>query len=76
MRIALVHMRHARVGGTERILNELSRRLAERGHAVTIVCRSHVEPSHPALRFEVLRRAVIGSAWRMWAFAKDVEEHL
>jgi UDP-glucose:(heptosyl)LPS alpha-1,3-glucosyltransferase len=76
MRIALVHMRHARVGGTERILNELSRRLAERGHQVTIVCRSHVEPSHPSLRFEVLRSPVIGSAWRMWAFAADVERHL
>ncbi|HUR28638.1 MAG TPA: glycosyltransferase family 4 protein [Planctomycetota bacterium] len=76
MRIALVHMRHARVGGTERILNELSRRLAERGHDVTIVCRSHAEASHPSQRFVVLRRPVIGSAWRMWAFAQDVERHV
>ncbi|HUR26686.1 MAG TPA: glycosyltransferase, partial [Planctomycetota bacterium] len=76
MRIALVHMRHARVGGTERILNELSRRLSERGHDVTIVCRSHAEASHPSQRFVVLRRPVIGSAWRMWAFAQDVERHV
>ena len=76
MRIALVHMRHGPVGGTERILDELSRHLAARGNHVTIVCRSHGEPSHPALRFAVLRRAVPGSAWRMWAFAQDVERHV
>jgi UDP-glucose:(heptosyl)LPS alpha-1,3-glucosyltransferase len=76
MRVALVHLRHGPVGGTERILDELSRRLAERGHVVTIVCRSHAEPSHPALRFAVLRRRVPGSAWRMWAFAQDVERHV
>jgi len=76
MQIALVHLRHARVGGTERILHELSRRLAERGHEVTIVCRSHTEPSHPALRFQMLKSPVIGSAWRMWAFATAVERHV
>lgn len=76
MKMALVHLRHAAIGGTERILNEVSRRLAERGHEVTILCRSHVEASHPALRFEVLRSPVIGSAWRMWAFASAVERHV
>jgi len=76
MNIALAHLRHAQVGGTERILNEVSRRLALRGHEVTILCRSHREPSHPAIRFEVLRSAVIGSAWRMWAFAGDLERHV
>ncbi|HEX6885374.1 MAG TPA: glycosyltransferase family 4 protein [Planctomycetota bacterium] len=75
MRVALVHMRHGPVGGTERILDALARHLVERGHAVTIVCRSH-GASHPALRFQVLRRAVPGSAWRMWAFAQDVERHV
>ena len=76
MRVALVHMRHGPVGGTERILDELARHLAGRGHAVTIVCRSHGSASHPAVRFQVLRRAVPGSAWRMWAFAQDVERHV
>ncbi|MCC7012755.1 MAG: glycosyltransferase family 4 protein [Planctomycetes bacterium] len=76
MRIALVHMRHAQVGGTERILNEVSRRLSERGHEVTLVCRSHAEATHPSQRFVVLRSPVIGSAWRMWAFAEAVEKHL
>jgi len=75
MRIALVHMRHGPVGGTERILEALARHLVERGHTVTIVCRSH-GASHPAVRFQVLRRAVPGSAWRMWAFAQDVERHV
>ncbi len=76
MRIALVHMRHGAIGGTELVLHRLSRHLAERGHEVTIVCRSHVEPSHPALRFRVLRSPALGSAWRMWAFAQDVERHV
>ncbi|MCY2959938.1 MAG: glycosyltransferase family 4 protein [Planctomycetota bacterium] len=76
MKIALVHLRHAQVGGTERVLNEVSRRLAVRGHDVTVVCRSHVEPAHPAIQFRVLKSPVIGSAWRMWAFAGDVERHL
>ena len=76
MRIALVHMRHGPIGGTERILDELSRHLAARGNDVTVVCRSHGEPSHRSLRFAVLRRAVPGSAWRMWAFAQDVERHV
>ncbi|MEO6708932.1 MAG: glycosyltransferase family 4 protein, partial [Planctomycetota bacterium] len=76
MRVALVHMRHASIGGTELILEKLSAELAARGHEVTIVCRSHVEPAHPAIRFAVLRSPVIGSAWRMWAFAKAVERHV
>jgi UDP-glucose:(heptosyl)LPS alpha-1,3-glucosyltransferase len=76
MHIALVHMRHASIGGTELILERLSRRLGERGHQVTIVCRSHVAASHPAVRFEVLRSPVIGSAWRMWAFAQAAERHV
>ncbi len=76
MKIALVHLRHAQVGGTERVLDEVSRRLALRGHEVTIVCRSHVEPSHEAIRFHVLKSPVIGSAWRMWAFAIAVKRHV
>jgi len=73
MRIALVHMRHARSGGTERTLNQLAAFLAEREHQVTLVCRSHVEPPHPTVRFQVLRPLSIGGAWRMWAFARAVE---
>lgn len=76
MRIALVHMRHAAIGGTEQILDQLSRRLAERGHEVWILCRSHVAASHPSVRFVVLKSAVVGSAWRMWRFAADVERHV
>ena len=76
MRLALVHMRHARSGGTERYLNQVARHLAERGHEVTIVCRSHEEPPHPDVRFEVLRDLAVGGAWRMWAFARAVERRL
>jgi len=43
---------------------------------VTIVCRSHAEPSHPALRFVKLRPLAIGGAWRFWSFAKAVERHV
>lgn len=69
-------MRHAPVGGTELVLNRVARHLAEREHEVTIVCRSHGEAPHPAVKFEVLRAPVIGAAWRMWAFAKSVESHV
>ena len=43
------------VGGTERYLNRIVAHMAERGHQVTIVCRSHEAAAHPAVRFEVLR---------------------
>ncbi len=76
MRIALVHMRHAPIGGTELVLNGLARKLAEKGHELTIVCRSHSDLPHASVRFEVLRSPVIGSAWRMWAFATAVERHV
>jgi UDP-glucose:(heptosyl)LPS alpha-1,3-glucosyltransferase len=76
MRIALVHMRHAPIGGTELVLDGLARKLAEQGHDVTIVCRSHGDAPHERVRFEVLRSPAIGSAWRMWAFATAVERHV
>lgn len=76
MRIALVHMRHARRGGAEYYLDSLAGHLAERGHAVEIVCRSHAEPPHPAVRFRVLHGLAIGGAWRMWGFARAVERHV
>ncbi|MDR5902959.1 glycosyltransferase family 4 protein [Halomonas icarae] len=76
VKIALVHMRHAASGGTERFLNELSRYLAERGEDVTIICRSHVAPAHPAIRFVRLRPFSIGKAQRMWRFAEAVERHV
>lgn len=76
MRIALVHMRHALRGGTERYLNQVAAHLAERGHEVTIACRSHEAAPHPAVRFEVLHDVAVGGAWRMWAFAKAVERRL
>lgn len=69
-------MRHAASGGTERFLNELSRYLAERGEDITIICRSHVAPSHPAIRFVRLRPFSIGKAQRMWRFARAVERHV
>ncbi len=76
MRIALVHMRHAHSGGTERYLNLVSAHLAEAGHQVTIVCRSHEAPTHEAIRFEVLRPLSFTGAGRMWSFAKAVEAHV
>ncbi len=76
MRIALVHMRHALCGGTERYLNQVAAHLAAGRHEVTIVCRSHETAPHPGVRFEVLRDFAVGGAWRMWAFAKAVERRL
>ncbi|UCE84694.1 MAG: glycosyltransferase family 4 protein [Deltaproteobacteria bacterium] len=76
MRIALVHMRHAGTGGTERYLNHLAAHLAEAGHEVCIVCRRHEAPPHPAVRFVVLRGPALTRAGRMWTFAKAVERHV
>lgn len=76
MKIALIHMRHAKSGGTELFLNHLSRYLAEQGEDVTIICRSHVEPSHPAIKFVELRPFGLGKAHRMWQFAKAVDKHV
>ncbi len=76
MKIALVHMRHANSGGTELFLNQLSRYLAEKGEDVTIICRSHVEPSHPSIKFVQLRPFGLGKAHRMWRFAQAVEKHV
>jgi UDP-glucose:(heptosyl)LPS alpha-1,3-glucosyltransferase len=71
--IALVHMRHAGSGGTERYLNELAAHLAREGEDVEIVCRSHEDAPHPSLRFRTLRPFAIGGAWRMGSFARAVE---
>ncbi|MCP5023106.1 MAG: glycosyltransferase family 4 protein [bacterium] len=76
MRIALVHMRHAHSGGTERYLNLVSSHLASVGHQVTIVCRSHEEPTHEAITFQVLHPLAFTGAGRMLSFAKAVESHL
>jgi UDP-glucose:(heptosyl)LPS alpha-1,3-glucosyltransferase len=76
MNVALVHMRHAHSGGTERYLDHLAGFLARRGHRVTIVCRSHAEPPHPAVRFVRLRPPSIGAAWRLVSFGAAVERHV
>ena len=76
MRIALVHMRHAATGGTERHLNHLAAYLADSGHEVTIVCRRHEDLPHPACRFEVLHNVVLGKVHRRWAFARAVAHHV
>lgn len=76
MKIALVHMRHAHTGGTERYLNLLALEMAEHGHSVTIICRSHEELEHPNIRFVTLRPLSIGKSQRMWRFAKAVERHI
>lgn len=76
MRVALVHLRHAYTGGTERYLNLLAAFLAERGDEVTIVCRSHERPPHPSVRFEELRPIAIGATARMKSFAQAVEQHV
>lgn len=69
-------MRHAQVGGTERFLNQISSALLEQGHEVTILCRSHEEPSHPATQFVKLTGFAPGRGWRLWRFAKAVEHHI
>jgi len=76
MRIALVHMRSAQVGGTESFLNQLSAHLCDRGHEVSIVCRSHQAAPHPKVRFVVLRSLVPFASWRVLAFARDVDRHV
>ncbi|HXG29922.1 MAG TPA: glycosyltransferase family 4 protein [Nevskiales bacterium] len=76
MRICLTHMRHAHSGGTERYLNYLAQYLCERGHEVTIVCRSHRESPHPRARFVVLHNFALGPGWRRWAFARAVERYV
>lgn len=76
MKIALVHMRHADTGGTELFLNHLSRYLAEQGEEVTIICRSHVAPSHPSIKFVRLAGPSFGKSHRIWKFARDVEKYL
>lgn len=76
LRIALVHQRHAAVGGTERLLNALAAHLAERGHEVVIVCRRHEAAPHARVRFEVLHGFALGTSWRLSRFARDVERHL
>ncbi len=76
MKVALTHLRHSGTGGTERYQNQMAAHLAECGHKVTIVCRSHEAPPHPAVRFVVLRSLALGGAWRMWAFARAVERHV
>jgi UDP-glucose:(heptosyl)LPS alpha-1,3-glucosyltransferase len=76
VRLALTHLRHAKTGGTERYLDRLAEFLARRGHAVTVVCRSHAAPPHPGVRFEVLHGLALGGAWRVWSFARAVERHV
>jgi UDP-glucose:(heptosyl)LPS alpha-1,3-glucosyltransferase len=76
VRVALTHLRQSGTGGTERYLNQLAAHLAERGHAVTIICRSHEAPPQPAVRLVVLRNMAIGGAGRIWAFARAVERHV
>jgi UDP-glucose:(heptosyl)LPS alpha-1,3-glucosyltransferase len=76
VKVALVHHRQSGTGGTERYLNQIAVHLAARGDEVTIVCRKHEEAPHPAVRFAVLPSLTIGAAWRMWAFARAVEQHV
>lgn len=76
MKIALVHMRHAHTGGTERYLTLLALELAEHGHDVSIVCRSYEKLDHPRIRFVTLRPFSLGKAHRMWRFARAVEQHV
>ncbi len=76
VKIALSHLRHAHAGGTERHLNQLAQFLAEQGHDVTILCRTHESAPHPRVRFEVLRSPVLGAVWRAKAFAAAVDRHV
>jgi UDP-glucose:(heptosyl)LPS alpha-1,3-glucosyltransferase len=76
LRIAITHIRHAMTGGVERYLNYISAYLAEQGHNVSIICRSHEETPHPDVRFVVLRPLSLTPAHRIHAFAGTVEQHL
>jgi len=76
LNIAITHMRHAMTGGVERYLNYIASYLAELGHKVTIICRSHEEKPHPTIKFVVLRPLALGSAHRVYTFAVAVEQHL
>lgn len=76
LRIALTHLRHVRSGGTERYLDLLAAHLADLGHAVEIVCRSHELAPHPAVRFVRLRPLALGASARLWSFARAVERHV
>lgn len=76
MNICIAHLRHAYSGGAERYLNYLAQGLCERGHDVTIACRSHAEAPHPNVEFALLRKFAIGSAWRHWAFARSLEQFI
>jgi UDP-glucose:(heptosyl)LPS alpha-1,3-glucosyltransferase len=76
LKIALTHIRQAYTGGTENYLNQLAVYLAERGQEVTIICRRHEAPPHPAVRFVVLRPPTLGVGHRVWRFARDVASHL
>ena len=61
VKIALVHMRHAHTGGTERFLNHIAGYLAERGHEITVVCRSRV-PAPPDRMTGVSRASAMPSS--------------
>ncbi len=76
LKIAVTHMRHAMTGGVERYLNYIASYLAEQGHDVTIICRSHEEKPHRKVNFVVLRPLALGAAHRIYTFAKAVEQHL
>ena len=76
MNICITHLRHAYTGGAERYLNALAKGLCERGHEVTIACRSHAVPPHPRVKFARLHPFAIGGAWRHWGFAKALSQWL
>jgi UDP-glucose:(heptosyl)LPS alpha-1,3-glucosyltransferase len=76
LRIALVQLRHGRVGGAERYLDTLAVELAGRGHHVTIVCLKHGAAPHPAVRFARLRAIHVGNDWRMRAFDRAARRHV
>lgn len=64
MRIAFVHKRYALDGGTERFLDGLARRLAERGHQVTVYCATF-DPRFTAIRSIRLQQLRVRSPWSL-----------
>lgn len=76
MHVAFTHLRHAHIGGVERYLNNISLRLVEAGHEVTIICRSHEEPPHPAVQFVQLKPLSLGTVSRRENFADAALEHV
>ncbi len=51
--------RGAHVGGVERVLGEVAKRLADRGHDVTVICSGGPGPEVPGIEMRRVRRSAV-----------------